>query len=103
VSKTPQAGEHLARGAFVIRGKRNFVNSPLRAAVGEVDVQGHRKIMGGPPEAVLARATRYVLLEPGAEDANALAKRLSEAFQVPLEEVQAVLPPGPVRVVEERL
>lgn len=103
VSKTPQAGEYLAKGAFIVRGKRNFLTSPLRAAVGEVQVEGHRKVMGGPVEAVQARATRYVVLEPGTENANDLAKRLSEAFQVPLEEVQAVLPPGPVRVVEEML
>jgi hypothetical protein len=48
---------------------------------------------------VKARAKRYVILEPGTEDANALANALSEQFQVPVEEVQAVLPPGPVRVV----
>ncbi|HEV8360837.1 MAG TPA: ribosome rescue protein RqcH [Candidatus Thermoplasmatota archaeon] len=103
VSKTPQAGEYLGRGAFIIRGKRNFLSVPLRAAVGEVEVEGHRKIMGGPVQAVQARAQRWVVIEPGTENANDLAKRLTEAFQVPLEEVQAVLPPGPVRVVEERL
>lgn len=100
VSKTPQAGEYLARGAFIVRGKRNFISSPLRAAVGECEVEGHRKVMGGPVAAVQARAQRYVVLEPGTDDANELAKALSEAFQVPIEEVQAVLPPGPVRVVE---
>jgi predicted ribosome quality control (RQC) complex YloA/Tae2 family protein len=100
VSKTPMAGEYLARGAFIVRGKRNFLSSPLRMAVGECEVEGHRKVMGGPVSAVQARSQRYVVLEPGQENANDLAKALSEAFQVPIEEVQAVLPPGPVRVVE---
>lgn len=101
VSKTPQAGEYLPKGAFIIRGKRNFVTCEVRAAVGECEVEGHRKVMGGPVGAVKARAQRYVVLEPGTDDPNALARRLGEVFQVPVEEVQAVLPPGPVRVVED--
>ncbi|HWG91423.1 MAG TPA: ribosome rescue protein RqcH, partial [Candidatus Thermoplasmatota archaeon] len=100
VSKTPQPGEFLAKGAFIIRGKRNFMQARLRAAVGEIAWEGARKIMGGPPEAVLARAKRYVVLEPGDRDRNKLAAELAKAFHVPVEEIQAVMPPGDVRVVE---
>ncbi|MCA1813106.1 MAG: NFACT family protein [Halobacteriales archaeon] len=103
VSKTPMPGEYLPKGAFIIRGKRNFLKVPLRAAVGPCEVEGHRKVMGGPVGAVQARASEWVVVEPGTDDPNALANRLSERFQVPLEEVQAVLPPGPLRVVEEKL
>jgi predicted ribosome quality control (RQC) complex YloA/Tae2 family protein len=100
VSKTPMPGEYLGKGSFIIRGKRSYLGVPLRAAVGLADVEGHRKVMGGPVSAVQARAARYVVLEPGTGDASELANRLSEAFEVPVEEVQAVLPPGPVSVVE---
>ncbi|HVL86439.1 MAG TPA: ribosome rescue protein RqcH [Candidatus Thermoplasmatota archaeon] len=100
VSKTPNPGEHLARGAFVIRGKRNHVRATMRMAVGEVEVEGHRKVMGGPVTAVAARSRRFVVLEPGKESLNAFAARLASALAVPVEEVQAALPPGPVRVVE---
>jgi len=99
VSRTPEAGEHLARGAFIIRGKRTFLRAQLQAAVGETEVEGHRKIMGGPTAAVTARCPRHVVLEPGDVDANAIATRLARFFAVPLEEVQRVLPPGPCRVV----
>lgn len=102
VSKTPESGEYLARGAFVIRGKRNHVQVQVRAAVGDVEVEGSPKIMGGPPESVRARAKRLVVLEPGEEDANLLARRLSRAFGVAVEEVQRALPPGPCRVVESQ-
>jgi len=102
VSKTPQPGEYLGKGAFIIRGKRNYMPCDLRAAVGEVEVEGHRKVMGGPARAVQARATRYLVLEPGDEELGPFARRLAEALKVPVEEVQAVLPPGPVRVVEDR-
>jgi predicted ribosome quality control (RQC) complex YloA/Tae2 family protein len=42
VSKTPMPGEYLARGAFIIRGKRTYMTCDLRAAVGECEVQGQR-------------------------------------------------------------
>jgi predicted ribosome quality control (RQC) complex YloA/Tae2 family protein len=100
VSKTPNPGEYVAKGAFIVRGKRNFVRVPIRLAVGEVELDGHRKIMGGPVQAVAARATRYVVLVPGGTPTNQLANRLSQAFGVPVEEVQAVMPPAGVEVVE---
>jgi predicted ribosome quality control (RQC) complex YloA/Tae2 family protein len=100
VSKTPNPGEYVAKGAFIIRGKRNFIRAPTRLAVGEVDIEGVRKVMGGPVPAVAARAQRYVVLEPGDTPTNQVANRLSEAFGVNVEEVQAVMPPAGVRIVE---
>lgn len=100
VSKTPNPGEYVAKGSFIIRGKRNFVRVPIRLAVGEVEVEGARKVMGGPVPAVAARAKRYVVLEPGPTPTNQVANELSEAFDVNVEEVQAVMPPASVRIVE---
>jgi predicted ribosome quality control (RQC) complex YloA/Tae2 family protein len=103
VSKQAESGEFLPRGAFVIRGKRNYLHDlPVRIAVGEVDVEGHRKVMGGPASAVEARAVRYVVLRPGKGDREALAKRLAAAFDVPIEEVGRVLPPAGCEVVETK-
>src|SRR2546422_356839 len=66
VSKQAESGEFLPRGAFIIRGKRNYFHDlPVRIAIGEVEVEGHRKIMGGPVTAVAAKSTRYVVLAPG--------------------------------------
>ncbi|TLZ74701.1 MAG: fibronectin-binding domain-containing protein [Methanobacteriota archaeon] len=101
VSKQAESGEFLPRGAFVIRGKRNYVHDlPIRLAIGEVEVDGHRKIMGGPVSAVAARAARYVVLGPGKEDREAVAKRLAAAFTVPIEEIARTMPPGAVEIVE---
>lgn len=100
VSKTPNPGEYVAKGAFIIRGKRNFVRVSMRLAVGEVEVEGARKIMGGPVPAIASRSQRYVVLEPGDMTTNDLANRLSKAFDVNVEEVQTVLPPAGVRIVE---
>ena len=103
VSKQAESGEFLPRGAFVIRGKRNYLHDlAVRLAVGEVEIAGHRKVMGGPPSAVAARAARHVVLGPGKGDREALAKRLAAAFDVPIEEVGRVLPPGGCEVLETK-
>lgn len=101
VSKQAESGEYLPRGAFVIRGKRNYLHDlPVRIAVGEVDVDGNRKVMAGPVSAVVARSTKYVVLEPGKEDRERFAKRLAATLEVPIEEVARALPAGGVRIAE---
>ncbi len=100
VSKQAESGEYLPRGAFVIRGKRTYDHDiPVEAAVGEVEVEGHRKVMAGPTSAVLARATRYVVLRPGDMQRPRLVGALARSFVVPPEEIDRVLPPGTSGVV----
>ena len=101
VSKQAESGEFLPRGAFMIRGKRNYFHDlPVRMALGEVQVENHRKIMAGPVTAVALRSTRYVVLAPGKEGRERLAKRLAVLFEVPIEEIIRGLPAGGVSVVE---
>lgn len=103
VSKTPQAGESLPTGAFVIRGKRHFYQCQLRLAVGLVSVMGYRKVMGGAPDAVIAHADRWIVMEAGQDDPNHVAAQLADTFNVDIELVQRVMPPGLVRIQEEHL
>ena len=101
VSKQAESGEFLPRGAFVIRGKRNYVHDlPVRLAIGEVDIEGHRKIMGGSVSAVAGRSKKYVVLAPGKENRDDVAKRLAVSFAVPIEEIVRAMPPGKVQVAD---
>src|SRR5881628_2752099 len=101
VSKQAESGEFLPRGAFVIRGKRNYFHDlPVRMAIGEVEVEGHRKIMGGPVTAVAARSARHVVLAPGKGDREAITKKLASIFEVPIEEIARAMPPGSVEIIE---
>jgi hypothetical protein len=101
VSKTPQSGEYLAKGAFVIRGKRNYSDKiEIKLGIGEVEHDGERKVMGGPESAIKSLSKRYAILRPGEIDKDRLAKMLSDEFEVPIEEVQAVMPPGDVEIIE---
>lgn len=102
VSKTPQSGEYLAKGAFVIRGKRNYSQKlKIALGVGEIDFEGSRKIMCGPESAIRARSRRFVIIRPGDTDKNEFARKLADAFDVPIEEIQSILPPGDVDIVEQ--
>ncbi len=102
VSKTPESGEYLAKGAFVIRGKRNYSEKlEIKLGIGEIQFEGHRKIMCGPVDSVRANASRYMVIRPGGRDKNSFAKDLAKAFEVPIEEIQSILPPGDVEVVEQ--
>src|SRR6058998_1173516 len=101
VSKQAESGEFLPRGAFVIRGKRNYLHDlPVRMAIGEVEVEGHCKIMGGPVTAVASRSARYVAIAPGKGDRDAISKKLASVFGVPIEEITRAMPPGSVEIVE---
>lgn len=102
VSKTPESGESLARGAFVIRGKRNYSEKlDIKLGIGEIEFEGHRKIMCGPEGALRARSTRFAVIRPGQIDKDALAKNLAGLFAVPIEEIQSILPPGDIKIIEQ--
>jgi predicted ribosome quality control (RQC) complex YloA/Tae2 family protein len=101
VSKTAQSGEFIPRGAFVIRGKRNYHRCKLEIAVGEVEIEGEKKIMGGPVSAVKKRSNKYIVLVPGAVKKVDIARKLSKIFNVNVETVDRVLPPGGVTVLEK--
>ncbi|UCD92325.1 MAG: NFACT family protein [Methanobacteriota archaeon] len=100
VSKRPESGEFLPRGAFVIRGKRNHYRGlELQVAVGEIEYEGSRKVMCGPIAAVETQSKRSVVLRPGDTKKEDIAKELSQTFQVPVDEIARILPPGGVEVV----
>ena len=101
VSKTPQPGEALARGAFIIRGKRNYSKKlDLRLAIGKVLIQGAEKIMCGPESALAALTTEYYIIEPGDEKYTLFSKKLSEKYNVPTDEIDRILPPGDIRLIK---
>ncbi|WP_407421996.1 ribosome rescue protein RqcH [Methanobrevibacter sp.] len=105
VSKTPEAGEFLAKGSFVIRGNRNFIRSArVKIAIGIVDYEGKR-IMAGPVEALEAHCENYVVLKPGYTKKEAIAKKIlhkiDEDELITLDDIIRVLPSGKCDIDEE--
>lgn len=101
VSKTPESGEYVPKGGFIIRGKKNFVESDIQAAVGWVEHEGETKLMCGPVSAVQRLAPRYAVLRPGERDKNDVAKELAQWLGSGLEEMQKVLPPGDCEIIQK--
>ena len=100
VSKTPQSGEFLPKGAFVIRGKRNYYRCKLELAIGKITVDDTIKIMGGPVDAVKKISDEYIVLVPGETEKSVISHKLSKAFNVSTDQIDRALPPGGVTVVE---
>ena len=105
VSKTPEAGEFLAKGSFVIRGHRNYIRGArVKLAVGIVDYEGKR-IMAGPIEAVEAHCDNYVVIKPGFTKKEAIAKKIiskiNEDDLLTLDDIIRVLPSGKCDIDEE--
>jgi len=100
VSKTPGSGEFLQKGAFVIRGKRNYYRCKLELGIGEIVIDDVKKIMGGPLDAIRRRSSKYVVLTPGDMKKSVIAGKLANVFDVPVDHIMRVLPPGNVTVIE---
>jgi predicted ribosome quality control (RQC) complex YloA/Tae2 family protein len=108
VNKTPPSGEYLAKGAFMIHGKKNYLRkTPLRLAVG-IDVKATPlTVIGGPRGAVENKTEVFVEVVPGDLSSRELAGKIrqmlkqrvskqlqEEVAKIPLEQIQAFIPYG---------
>ncbi len=105
VSKTPEAGEFVAKGSFIIRGNRNYIRSAkVQIAIGIVDYEGKR-IMAGPVQALEAHSDNYIVLKPGYTKKEAIAKKvlhkINEDDLLSLDDIIRVLPAGKCDIDEE--
>jgi predicted ribosome quality control (RQC) complex YloA/Tae2 family protein len=101
VSKTPESGEFVPKGGFIIRGKRNYCRCKLEVAVGLIPFGDGEKLMGGPITAVATRAVKgYAILTPGTTKKSMIAQKLAKAFQVSTDMVEKVLPPGNCTIIK---
>ena len=112
VSKTAEHGEYVAKGAFVIRGKKNFGKGKVEVAVG-VKINDEIKVVGGPTSAIEKQAKYFVRIIPGRMKSkevaeiikNKLLEKISEEDKerirrIALEEIQEFLPGGGSEVRE---
>ena len=105
VTKTPESGEFLAKGSFVIRGHRNYIRGArVKLAIGIVDYEGKR-IMAGPIEALEKYCDNYVVIKPGFTKKEAIAKKIIHKINaddlLTLDDIIRVLPSGKCDIDEE--
>jgi hypothetical protein len=105
VSKTPEPGEFLPKGAFIIRGNRNFIRSAkLQIAIGIVNYEGKR-VMAGPVESVQSHTDNFIVIKPGYMKKEAIAKKIlhtiNEENLLDLDDIVRVLPSGKCDIDED--
>jgi hypothetical protein len=108
VSKTPESGEFISRGSFIVRGDRTWYrNVPLAVGIGLMLEPG-AAVIGGPPLAIRGKTTVYLELRPGQYEPNDVAKKVLRALKqnvtgeeekalkaiLNTERVAAFVPPG---------
>ena len=114
VSKTPESGEYVSRGSFVIRGEREYFRDvPLGIAIG-LQREPELAVIGGPPSAVAQKTTLFVVLKPGTFEPNDTAKKVLRTLReraggeeaktlkaiLNTDRIAAFVPPGGSDIVE---
>ncbi len=97
VSKTPESGEYLAKGAWIIRGRKNFITHlELKLAIGFQNYENRQYLVSAPPSAI--KGSKIILI-PGSEKEE-IAGKISDFFKVDKESVYPILPPGGSKISE---
>ncbi|MCX6707846.1 MAG: fibronectin-binding domain-containing protein, partial [Candidatus Woesearchaeota archaeon] len=95
VSKTAESGEYMAKGAFMIRGRKNHISAAINLAVG---VMEDGKVMGGPLSAVKKNCVKNVELSQGNEKTSETAKKIRQKIGGDLDDIIKVIPAGGCRI-----
>lgn len=93
VTKEAPSGEYLKKGAFAIKGKRNYIKSvPIRLSIG---ITADGKIMCGPDAPIEKHTVKNVKIMPGKHKKESFAKRLSKILETDdIDGIVQALPPG---------
>lgn len=95
VSKTPNPGEYLGKGAFMIRGKTNYIDNKINCAIGMTE---ENAIMAGPKDAVKKHCKKFVELTQGDKKSSKIAKQIQHKLGGDLDEIIRAMPTGGVKI-----
>jgi predicted ribosome quality control (RQC) complex YloA/Tae2 family protein len=90
VSKHAESGEYIQKGAWMIRGKKNFIAVQIDLAIGTTTT----RVMVGPLSAVKKHCTKFVALAQGKEKTSAVAKKIQKIIGGNLDDIIRILPSG---------
>ena len=93
VSKTAESGEYIGKGAFIIRGQRNWHRDvQLDLAIGLVCINSVPLLMCGERDMVEKICDRWASITPGREKKDALAVRIAKATGLSTDDILPVVP-----------
>ena len=113
VSKTPESGEYIEKGSFVVRGDRTYFRDVAAEVLVGVQCEGETRVLGGPPTAIEGRVETAVRLQPGRYAQNDAAKMVYRRFKETFadqsfvrkvaspDKIQEFLPPGGSELLDD--
>ncbi len=112
VSKTPPSGEYIAKGAFMIYGKKDwFRGLKLEITIG-FKINDEAMVIAGPESAIIPNSDYHVKIGIGDEKSGELSKKIKEFIlkkakkediekikKVDIQEIQGFIPAGKGRLI----
>jgi predicted ribosome quality control (RQC) complex YloA/Tae2 family protein len=101
VSKTPESGEYVSKGSWIIRGKRNYIfDLPIELAVCQTNENGITIPLIGPVSSLQNVDGKKVIIIPGSQKRSQVARTIAEQLDLPVDEIEGVLPPGNSQILQ---
>ena len=97
VSKTPESGQYVRKGSWIIRGKRNYLFSlPMKLSVKAIEYNGIRMPMIYP----YMGDEGSVSIIPGNRSKDKIAVEIAQTLEMDTEEIITILPTGNSTIVK---
>ena len=95
VSKEAQSGEFMPKGAFMIRGKTNYLHPKMEIALGIKE----GILISGPTSAIKKEADKVIVLVQGNTKASDIAKKIGKELGIKdMDEIIRMLPTGGMKI-----
>lgn len=95
VTKEAKAGEFIARGAFMIYGKKNTLTAECKLAIGLKD----DVIIGGPVDSIRAHTNNFMIINQGNNKASDTAKKIKKKLKGgEIDDIIRMLPAGGCKI-----
>ena len=100
VSKTPESGEFVSKGSWIIRGKRNYIlNLPLELKISVIKYKDYDIPMIS-PSITRVNSEKWVKIRSGNEKRGVVAEKIAKILDMGKTEIDSILPPGGSVVIE---
>lgn len=103
VTKEANPGEYLPKGAFMIRGKTNYVENKANLAIGTIKEGEYKGLaMCAPLESVKANCDPFFEIKQGETKPSDIAKKLKRDLGAETDDIIRILPSGTLDLIKER-
>ena len=94
LTKEANSGEYIAKGAFMVKGKTNYMHPILEVAIGIKE----NRIIGGPVNAIKTNSDKFIVLKQGKEKTSEIAKKIKKIIDGSIDEITLFIPAGGSRI-----